>query len=133
MKDFRSRQSTRVRTAAPLCLRCAACCLLGLLAGCAAGPNYKRPALDVPSHFRGDVGLVSSNTLAELPWWDFFQDPHLKQLIGLALTNNYDVRIAVARVEQARAVVAQNRALFFPQLNYAAQVGRSRNATPTGP
>jgi len=104
-----------------------------LISSCAVGPNYQRPSLDVPSQFRGDSGLVSSNMLAELPWWDFFQDPHLKQLIGVALTNNYDVRIAVARVEQARAVLAQNRALLFPQLNYFGQVGRAKNASSVGP
>lgn len=104
-----------------------------MVAGCAVGPNYRRPALDVPSQFRNDSGLVSSNTLAELPWWNFFQDPHLKELIGVALTNNYDVRIAVARVEQARAILAQNRALFLPQLNYLGQVGRAKNASAAGP
>lgn len=112
----------------------ALCGLVAVLsAGCAVGPNYHRPDLDVPNSFRAAPTLVSSNTLAELTWWDVFKDSDLKTLIGTALTNNYDARIAVARVEQARALLAQNRALFFPQLGYAGQVSRSKNATIAGP
>ena len=103
-----------------------------LLASCAVGPNYRPPALDVPPSFRGSPTLVSSNTLAELPWWDFFKDTNLTSLIGIALTNNYDVRIAIARVEQARAILAQNRAIFFPQIGYGGQIGRAKNATTAG-
>ncbi len=101
--------------------------VLGLW-GCAVGPNYKRPALDVPQQFRGPAPLVSTNSMAELPWWDIFKDEDLRDVIREALTNNYDVRIAVARVEQARAIAAQNRAAFFPQLNYAGAASRGKNA-----
>jgi len=104
-----------------------------LLAGCAVGPNYHRPETDLPKNFRSAPSLVASNTLAELPWWSAFKDPELQNLIGVALTNNYDARIAVSRVEQARALLAQNRALFFPQADYGAQVSRSKNATIAGP
>src|SRR5262249_38717852 len=103
------------------------------LNGCAVGPDYRRPPLEVPATFRGEQSGVSSNAFAELPWWDFFKDPALKDLIAISLTNNYDARIAVARIEQAQAIVAQNRALFFPQLTYGGLVGRSKNATSAGP
>ncbi len=104
-----------------------------LLASCAVGPNYRRPAIDLPREFRGGPASALTNSLAELPWWEVFKDPDLKVLIGLALTNNYDVRMAVARVEQARAVLVQNRALFFPQVGYDGQVARGKNAIGPNP
>jgi multidrug efflux system outer membrane protein len=112
------------------CLACLA--LIGILAGCAVGPNYQRPPVEVPASFRGASSVVSSNALAELPWWQVFKDPRLVELLGIAITNNYDVRAAAARVEQARAVAAQNRALFFPQVNYLGFAGRAKNATAAG-
>jgi len=107
-----------------------------LLAGCAAGPNYQRPAVNAPGAFRGDTQRVT-NSFANLPWWQVFHDPTLQSLVRLALTNNYDVRIAAARVEQAQALAAQARSQFFPQLNYALLAGKGKNVannepSPTG-
>src|SRR4051812_31968231 len=99
-----------------------------LLAGCAVGPNYKRPPLDLPSEYRGASAITSTNSLADLPWWETFKDEELHELIRAALTNNYDLRIAITRVEQSRAVLMENRALFFPELDYQGTVGRGRNA-----
>ncbi len=107
--------------------------LLAVAGGCAVGPNYRRPPVDVPEAFRGAGVLPDTNSLAELPWWDVFRDPDLKEEIAVALTNNYDLRIAVTRVEQARALEWQNRALFLPQLNYQASLARGRNALGTTP
>lgn len=97
-------------------------------AGCAVGPNYHRPSLDVPAQYRGAPPIVYTNSLGELPWWQIFKDDTLQGLIHTGLTNNYDLRIAIARVEQANAIVAQNRALYFPQLNYSGTVTRGKNA-----
>src|ERR1039458_3017062 len=96
------------------------------LAGCAVGPNYKRPPITAPEIFRGEIE-VSTNSFANLPWWQVFHDDTLQSLIRIALTNNYDLRIAVTRVEQARALAAQARSQFVPQLNYAATAGKGRN------
>src|SRR6185369_3304387 len=94
--------------------------LVGLIqTGCSVGPNYKRPALDVPNAFRGPVLPASTNSLADLPWWEVFKDETLQNLIRTAFTNNYDLRIAIARVEQSRAILEQNRGLFLPQADYA--------------
>ena len=104
-----------------------------LLGGCAVGPNYKRPALDVPGNYRF-APAVATNSLAELPWWEVFHDPTLQGLIRTALTNNYDLKIAVARVEQARNLATVAAAPLFPQINYGGDVGRGRNSllnTPT--
>ena len=101
--------------------------LLLALAGCAVGPNYKRPAVDAPPNFRSAPG-ITTNSMADLPWWQMFRDDTLQGLIRTALTNNYDLRIAIARVEEARAIAAQNRALFFPGLSYQGGVSRGKNA-----
>jgi multidrug efflux system outer membrane protein len=106
-------------------------------AGCAVGPNYKRPPVSAPQTFRGETE-VSTNSFASLPWWRVFHDDNLQSLIRLALTNNYDLRIAVTRVEQARAIAAGARSQFFPQLNYAGTAGQGQNVSgnsapsPTG-
>jgi multidrug efflux system outer membrane protein len=98
------------------------------LAGCAVGPEYKRPADPVisPAGFRGETS-TTTNSLADLPWWQVFHDETLQNLIRIALTNNYDVRIAVTRVEQARQVAAEARSQFYPQLDYDVAAGGGRN------
>jgi len=90
-----------------------------LLTSCAVGPNYKRPAVNAPPTFRGQAE-VTTNSFADLPWWQVFHDDALQSLIRTALTNNYDLKIAVTRVEQARAIVAEARAGLFPQIGYGA-------------
>ena len=102
------------------------CTLLFLAAGCAVGPNYRRPAVDSPATFRGEP-TAATNSFADLAWWDVYQDPTLQALIREALTNNYDLRIAVTRVEQARAVAMQARSQFVPGINYNGTVSRGRN------
>ncbi len=101
---------------------------VALLAGCAMGPNYKRPALETPATYRFG-GSEGTNSLGDLPWWELFKDPALQDLIFSALTNNYDIRRAAARVEQARQQVTVARAPLFPQIGYSGDVGRGKNAT----
>jgi len=102
--------------------------ILVLSFGCAVGPNHKRPALDIPNEFRGPAIPAATNSLAELPWWETFKDENLHELIRAALANNYDLRIAIARVEQSRAILTENRALFFPKLDYQGTLARGKNA-----
>jgi multidrug efflux system outer membrane protein len=98
------------------------------LTGCAVGPNYKRPAVNAPDTFRGVVGdAVSTNSFADLPWWGVFKDPALQDLVREALTNNYDLRITLTRVDQARAIQAQARSQLLPQVGYAGEAARGRN------
>jgi len=98
-----------------------------LFFGCAVGPNYKRPTVASPGNFRSAPGAVTTNSLADLPWWDIYRDETLKSLIHTALTNNYDVLIAATRVEQARQISAEARAQFLPSINYQGVVSRGRN------
>lgn len=105
-----------------ICIGCVA-----LLSGCAVGPNYKQPAVASPSNFRSAPGRATTNSLADLPWWDIYRDETLRSLIHIALTNNYDVLIAAKRVEQAREISAQARAQFLPSINFQGAVSRGRN------
>jgi len=107
------------------------------LAGCAVGPDYKRSAVNAPTSFSEVGDLVSTNSLADLPWWGLFKDPVLQDLIRVALTNNYDLRIILTRVDQARALQMQARSQFLPQVDYRGDATRGRNSflglpTPNG-
>src|SRR5580693_6483580 len=66
-----------------------------ILAGCAVGPNYHRHPVNSPDTFRGEAE-PSTNSFADLPWWQIFHDTNLQDLVRVALTNNYDLRIAFA-------------------------------------
>jgi outer membrane protein, multidrug efflux system len=125
--------SDRRRWPARLARLCAVSLGLGCLAlaGCTVGPDYQRPPLAMPAGFRGDIG-ASTNSLAELPWWEVFHDERLQALIRISLRNNYDLRIAATRVAQAQAITAQVRSQFYPQLNYGAQASRQKNVFPGG-
>ncbi len=127
------------RTPKAACLRGGTTALLAicLLAGCAVGPDYQRPPAGAPAGFRGET-QPTTNSLADLPWQEVFKDGTLQGLIAAALTNNYDLRIAVTRVEQARAIADQAKSGYFPQINYAAIAGAGKNIgsgntpSPTG-
>ncbi|NLI80310.1 MAG: efflux transporter outer membrane subunit [Deltaproteobacteria bacterium] len=101
--------------------------------GCALGPNYRKPAVDAPENFRSAESPAGQASLADLPWWQVFEDPTLQQLISEALQNNYDLRVAVTRVEQARQIAAQARAQFFPAINYDGSIATGRNSFLTSP
>jgi multidrug efflux system outer membrane protein len=97
-----------------------------LISGCAVGPNYKRPVIDSPEVFRGETTL-GTNSFGDMDWWAVYQDPRLQALIREALTNNYDLLIATARVEEERALADQARSQFVPSLEYSGNVSRGRN------
>ncbi len=101
--------------------------LLALAFGCTMGPSYKRPAVDVPVSYRGEASEVAgAASLGEAQWWEVFRDEELQGLIRRALQANYDVRIAVARILQARAQLTITRADQFPTVSAGATVGRQR-------
>ncbi len=73
-------------------------------AGCALGPRYQRPDVAVPDTFRGATTAgASADSLADLQWSALFDDPALTALVTTALQQNFDLRIAAERVQQARA------------------------------
>jgi outer membrane protein, multidrug efflux system len=89
-----------------------------LLTGCTLGPDYVRPNVPIPGSHRGVVGTPAPESLADLPWWELFKDPVLQELTRDALRNNYDLRTAAARVEEARAQIGVVRSFLYPQVNF---------------
>jgi multidrug efflux system outer membrane protein len=108
--------------------RCAPLPLALLLAGCMLGPNYHRPTVDAPAVYRGATPAnTSTASLGAERWSEVFHDPVLQQLIRSALQQNYDVRIAAARVLQAQAQLGITRANEFPTLNAGGEAFTERN------
>jgi multidrug efflux system outer membrane protein len=110
--------------------------LLGILAvlvleaGCMMGPKYKRPTVDVPQEYRAPAPqqAAQASSLGNEEWWQVYQDPVLTQLIHTAIAQNYDVRIAAARVLEAQAQVGITRANQLPSANVGADVFSQQNA-----
>ncbi|HOD36409.1 MAG TPA: efflux transporter outer membrane subunit [Syntrophales bacterium] len=95
-----------------------------LLAGCAVGPDYKRPAVDTPTAWR--VEEKEAKDLANTAWWTQFEDPVLDELIRTALKESDDLRIATARVEEYVGRYWVGRSGLFPQIGGSASAGRNR-------
>jgi outer membrane protein, multidrug efflux system len=88
-----------------------------LTIGCAAvGPNYKRPELQPPGLYRGQAAVPSPESLADAGWWQIFEDPALQTLIRDGLTNNLDLKLASARVLEARAIAGVAKSFLYPQV-----------------
>jgi len=93
------------------------------------GPKYKRPPVTVPDTYRGhapDAGPRTAASFGDEKWWTVFQDPQLQELIREALAQNYDVRIAAARVLQAQALLGITRADQFPTITGGASSSNER-------
>ena len=106
---------------------------LGLLAillpGCVVGPNYHKPVVATPPEYRGASPAQagsSATSFGDEKWWDAFQDDALRELIRSALQQNNDVKIAAARILEARAVLGIVRADQLPQVNASASIANER-------
>jgi multidrug efflux system outer membrane protein len=101
-----------------------------LLGGCAIGPDYRKPEIASPPTWMVDMQQAkdTANTL----WWGQFNDPALNDLIDTALRENYDLRIATARVEEYYGRYGATRADLFPQIGYDASGSRTQ-LTGKGP
>ncbi len=86
-----------------------------VLAGCAIGPDYERPEIQAPELYLQSIDEGAS--IANLPWWELFDDPQLDALVAAALEENKDLAIATARVEEARAQLGFVRADQFPTID----------------
>jgi multidrug efflux system outer membrane protein len=82
------------------------------------GPDYSRPPVLVPDNYRFAVEPATAESFADLPWWEVFRDPVLQELVREGLRNNYDLRIAAARVEEARAQIGVARSFLYPQIGF---------------
>src|SRR6267378_1677330 len=109
-------------------------CLLFLLSGCAVGPNYQRPKVNVPTEYRDAEKLAQQASIADLPWWEVFKDERLKNLVQTALANNYDLQIAVTRIEESRrgvllSLVSDVAQAYFELLELDLQLQIARDTT----
>jgi multidrug efflux system outer membrane protein len=95
------------------------------LAGCAIGPDYKRPVIDVPQAYRYGDGEGKPEA-ADSEWWKQFNDPVFDQLIAEALANNKNVKIAAANVERAAGALMTTRSALFPQITYNGSAQRTQ-------
>src|SRR6201993_2659239 len=101
-----------------------------LFAGCALGPKYKRPQIQPPASYYAEP-QTSENSVADLAWWELFKDPVLQGLIREAFKNNYDLKLAVSRVEQERALLGVTHSQYYPQVGYEAGIaGQQALAIP---
>src|SRR5579863_6645829 len=101
---------------------------MGFLSSCTMGPNYRRPAVQTPQAFRAPPPPPDAQaaSFADLKWWEVFRDEELQNLIKRALEQNYDLRIAVTRVEAAQANLGIARSDQFPQVSASGDVDFTR-------
>jgi multidrug efflux system outer membrane protein len=103
--------------------------LLAVLStACAVGPNYRRPAVQIPDNFRAPDPLppAKAESLADLKWFEVFHDDKLQDLIRSALKENFDLRTAAANVEAARANLGATRSNQYPSAGASANVQFTR-------
>src|ERR1700693_1146788 len=107
--------------------------VLVLEAGCMMGPKYKRPTVDVPQEYRAPEPqeTAQASSLGNEGWWQVYQDPVLARLIHTAIAQNYDVRIAAARVLESQAQVGITRANQLPSASVGANVFSEQNPKDT--
>ena len=117
--DESSRRAARPTPAdaqRPWRLRAALTGLAALVAaGCTLGPDYRRPAVPTPIAWRSPA--EGAGSLADLAWWELFRDETLQALIRETLEANKDLRVAVARVAEARAQLGFTRSAQVPQVD----------------
>ncbi len=119
---------TRVRAALGMTL-------FALTACAPVGPDYTRPDIAVPSGYPASDPKPTGATLAAVPadWWRLYDDATLDRLVAAGLASGTDVRLAIARVEEARALVREANATLLPQVNASGNAGRSGASEQTGP
>jgi len=104
-----------------------------LLAGCAVGPDYRAPALDLPEEWPEHV-LLSAEARADWQqWWRQFEDPYLDGLVARAVEDNLELRLQLARIQEARARLGLTRAEQLPSVSAQAEAARERTPGTLSP
>ena len=85
-------------------------------AGCTVGPNYERPKLEPPVQHRGAPAAAAAESVADLEWWQLYQDAALQAVIREGIANNLDLRVASARVVEARALAGVAKSYLYPEV-----------------
>lgn len=94
-----------------------------VLAGCAVGPKYSRPETKKPEAYV--QATTKSDSITNMKWWDVYQDSALHALIQIAIDSNLDLRTAIARVDEAKAILGYNKANMGPFFDYSARARAS--------
>jgi len=110
-------------------------CPVLLLASCAAvGPDYQRPATGLPGAYPDAPADLAPKAVIQAEWWKLYADPKLDELVASSLAHNADVRLAVARIEEADANLREAGAAFLPEIDLGGTPQRqrlsARTATP---
>jgi multidrug efflux system outer membrane protein len=100
--------------------------LLAVLTGCAVGPDYHRPEVDLPAQYAEAAKTDKHATTATREWWKLFNDPLLDDLVSRAFARNYDLQQAAARIEEATGVMREAGAAQYPEVDLGAVGTRSR-------
>lgn len=103
------------------------CLMLVVLAGCYPGPRYKKPTTSVPVTYSAQSGASSEATDLST-WWHYFNDNYLNELITQALTTNYDLRLAIEKIEETRTSYQIRAARLFPDIGVTSIVQRMRES-----
>ena len=99
------------------------------LGGCALGPDYERPPVAEPGSFRMQQDATLEDvSLADLGWWELFEDENLQAIIRKALVENKDLRIAVARVRESRSHLVATGADQFPRIDGKSSIQRNQTS-----
>jgi outer membrane protein, multidrug efflux system len=102
-----------------------------LTASCAVGPNYHRPAADVPPSWKPEAPwheAAPGDTALKGSWWELFDDPALNPLVAKALASNQNLQVAAARLQQAQAQLTVARSALFPAIGISASASRSKDS-----
>src|SRR5688572_25335383 len=102
--------------------------LFAMLAGCAVQPAYERPAVDLPPAWKESAPRFAPDG----PWWKIYGDAALDKLVDEALAQNKDIALAVARVDEARALLGIAESRLGPQVDATFDRSRSLSSTATG-
>ena len=102
--------------------------LMLVLAGCAIKPDYQRPAVELPAAWKESA----DNTVRDGNWWRVYADPALETLVAESLANNRDLARAAARVDEARALVQQSEAAYYPTVDATFNRNRTLSSAATG-
>jgi len=106
--------------------------MLLLLTACTAlGPDYQRPAVELPAQYPSAVSQERSSVIPQ--WWSLYRDPTLDELIAAARAGNADIRLAAARMQEAEALLREAGATRIPEVAGGYQATRNRVSTRTVP
>ncbi|MGB3211585.1 MAG: efflux transporter outer membrane subunit [Desulforhopalus sp.] len=100
-------------------------CIL-ILSSCTVGPEYRQPALDSGSEWT--LETVADSQVDFIEWWKRFADPTLNNLVERAVSDNFDIRQAISRIEEVRALYNFTSATHFPTVDASGSVSRRRQS-----